>query len=75
MSNSPIRPIDRTQSGATTLGQSGPGNDDNEEVPHIPQSYSITGASPLDRLVSYPGHCRDAVSVFYSPSRLGNFKN
>ena len=38
---------------------------------------SITGASPPDRLVLYPGHlmdggvlplCRDAVDVFYNPS-------
>ena len=30
-----IRPIDRTLSGTTTWGQSGPGNDDNEGVLHI----------------------------------------
>ena len=45
-----------------------------------PQSPSITGTSPSDCLVSYPGHslgggvlllCRGAVSVFYNPSRLG----
>ena len=42
----------------------------------IPQSSSITGASPLDSLMSYPGYsfilplCRDAVSVFCSPSQL-----
>ena len=56
MSNSSISPIDRTLSGATTLGQSEPGNDGNEEVLHIPQSSSITGASPLDCLVPYPGY-------------------
>ena len=39
---SSIRPIDRTLSGATTLGQSGPGSDDNEWVLCIPQSSSIT---------------------------------
>ena len=46
------------------------------------QGPSITGTSPSDRLVSYPGLslaggvplCRGAVSVFYSPSRLGNTK-
>ena len=49
-------------------------------VLRIPQSPSITGTSPSDCLVSYPGHslvsvlplCRGAVGVFYSPSRLGN---
>ena len=36
MSNSSILPIDTTLSGATTLGQSGPGSDGNEGVFHIP---------------------------------------
>ena len=44
----------------------------------IPQSSSLTGASPSNCLMSYPGHllggvlplCRDAVSVFYFPSWL-----
>ena len=36
--------------GATSLGQSGPGSDGNEEVLRIPQISSITGTSP-----SYPG--------------------
>ena len=65
-------------SGATAPGQSGPGSDGNEGVLRIPQSSSIAGTSPSDCLVS--GHslggvlplCRGAVSVFYSPSRLGN---
>ena len=43
-------------SGATTLGQSGPGSDGNEGVLHIPQSSSTAGTSPSDCLVSYPGH-------------------
>ena len=43
-------------SGATTPGQSGPGTDGNKGVLHIPQSSSITGTSPSDGLVSYPGH-------------------
>ena len=30
-----VWPIDRTQSGATTPGQSGPGSNGNEEVLHI----------------------------------------
>ena len=48
-------PIDRTLSGVTSLGQSGPGNNSNQGVLHIPQS-SRTGASPSDCLASYPGH-------------------
>ena len=79
MSNSFIWPMGRTLSGATTPVRSGPGSDDNEGVLYIPLSYSITGASPSDCLVSYLGHslggvfplCRDAVGVFYSPSKLG----
>ena len=42
--------IDRTLSGAITLGQSRPGGDGNEEVFRIPQSSSITGTSPSDCL-------------------------
>ena len=42
MSNSSIQPIDRALSSATTLGQSGPGSNDDEGVLHIPQSSSIT---------------------------------
>ena len=38
------------------MGQSGPESNDNEGVLHIPQSSNITGASPSDYLVSYPGH-------------------
>ena len=72
--------MDRTSSDATTLGQSGSGNNGNEGVLHSPQSSSITGASPSDCLVSYPEHslvgvscvCRDAVNAFCSPSRLGH---
>ena len=44
---SSIWPVDRTLSGATTLGQSRPGSDGNKGVLLIP------GASPLDYLVSY----------------------
>ena len=36
ISNSSIRPIDRTLSGATTLGQSGPGSNGNEGALCIP---------------------------------------
>ena len=76
---SSIWPINRTLSGATIPGQSEPGSDGNKGVLRIPQSSSITGASPSDCLVSYLGHSlsgvlplyREAVGVFYSPSRLG----
>ena len=72
--------IDTTLLNATTPSQSGPGIDGNEEVLCILQSFSISGASPSDCLVSYTGHSfeevlplyRDAVSVFYSCSLLMN---
>ena len=67
MSNSYILPIDRTLSGATTLGQSEPGSDGNEEVLHIPQSSSITGASLSDCLVLHPGH---SLGEFYSSAEI-----
>ena len=50
-----IKPIDRALSGATILGQSGPESNGNEGVLHISQSSSITGTSPSNCLVSYPG--------------------
>ena len=56
MSNCSIWLIDKTLSGATTPGQSGPGSNGNEEVLRFPQSFSITGGSPSDCLVSYPWH-------------------
>ena len=52
---SSVWPISRTLSGATTLGQSGPGSDGNKGVLHIPQ-ISITEVSPSDYFVSYLGH-------------------
>ena len=76
---SSIGPIDRTLSGTTTSGQSGSGSNGNEGVLRIPQGSNITGTSPLQILVSYPGHslwevvlpiCRYAVNVFYNPNRL-----
>ena len=48
--------IDRTLSGITILGQSGPGSNGSEGLLHISQSSSITWISPSDCLVSYPGH-------------------
>ena len=56
MSNSSIWPINSTLSGATTPGQSRPGSNGNERVLCIPQSSSITEASPSDCLMSYLGH-------------------
>ena len=53
MSNYSIRPIDRTLSDATTLGQSVPGSNINEVVLHILQ-ITKAGASPSDCLMSYP---------------------
>ena len=73
---SSIQTLDRTLSGTATPDQSGPGNDSNKGVLHIPQRSSITGTSPSDILVSYPGHlfiiisvCWGTVGVFYSPIR------
>ena len=54
MSNSSIWPNDRTLSSATTMDQSGPECDGNDEVFCIPQSSSITGATSSDCLGSYP---------------------
>ena len=51
MSNSSIWPTDRTLSGTITPGQSGPGSYGYEGVLCIPQSSSITEASPSDCLV------------------------
>ena len=56
MSNSSIWLIDRTLSGATIPGQSGPGSNGNGGVLRILQSSNITAASPSDCLMSYPGH-------------------
>ena len=53
---SSIWPKDRTLSGTTTLGHCGPGSNGNQRVLCIPQSSSITGASPSDCLESYPGY-------------------
>ena len=77
MSKSSIWLMDRTISDASTLGQSGPGSNDNKEVLHFPQSSSdwsltirlfnvmfrtlITGVLALSR---------DVVGVFYNPSQL-----
>ena len=75
--------IDRTVSRATTPGQSRPRSNGNEGILCIPQSFSVTGPSSSDCLISYTRHsfggrvlplCRDAVGVFYSCSWLGCIK-
>ena len=38
------------------MGQSELGSSGNKGVLRIPQSFRITGVSPSDCLVSYPGH-------------------
>ena len=53
---SSIWPIDWTLSGSITPGQSGHESDGNKRILRIPQSFSITVASPSDCFVSYPGH-------------------
>ena len=53
MSNSSIWPIDKTLSSTITPDQSGPESDGSEGVLRIPQNSSITGASPLNGLMSY----------------------
>ena len=72
--------IDRTLSGATTSGQSGPWSNGNKEVLRVPQSSSITGTLPSDCLVSYAGHSwgksylsaeKQLVYSTPTPSRLG----
>ena len=65
MLDASIWPIDMTLSGANTRGQSEPGSDVNKGVLCIPQSSSITGTSPSDCLVPYPGH-PSVGKVFYS---------
>ena len=46
----------KTKQTKPTPGQSGPGSDSNEGVHCISSSSGITGTSPSDCLVSYPGH-------------------
>ena len=68
--------MDRTLTSGTTPCQSGPGRNDNEEGLCIPQNSSITGTSPSDCLMPYPGYSLwgvlplwiNAVGVFYDNS-------
>ena len=48
-------PMDRTLLRATTPVQSRPWSDNYKGVLHIPQSSSLTEASPLDWLMAYLG--------------------
>ena len=61
--------IERTISSATTPGQCGPGSDRNDRVLHIPQSSSITGASPSDCFVSYQDTRRGSLTPPQRSSR------
>ena len=75
-----IWPIDRTLSGAITSSLSGPGSDGCKRVFCIPQSSSITGATPSHCLVLYSGQLlrepypsaemRSVYSV--APNRVGS---
>ena len=56
MSNSSIRLINRTLSGATTPGQRGSGHDGREDELCIPKSSSCAETSPSDCLILYAGH-------------------
>ena len=65
MQFSSIQPVDSVLSGATNPGWSEPWSNGNEWVLCIPQSPSITGNSPSDPLVSYPGQ---SLVFFFHPS-------
>ena len=62
--------LDRTLSGATTQGQSGPGSDGNKGILHIPLNSRITRPPPSDcfcvksrtLIAEVLSLCRDAVS-------------
>ena len=56
MWNRSIWSIDRTLSCVTFSGEIWPGTDGSEGLLCIPQSSSITGAAPSERLVTYPGY-------------------
>ena len=62
---------------ATNLSQSVPGSDDNEEVLHIPRDpglesqFSVISKTHVSEVLP---RNRDAIGVFYNPSRLGQAK-
>ena len=66
-----IWPIDRILSGATTPGQSVSGSDGNKGELRLPQSFSITGTSPSDCLVSYLGHTLEEGRCILQPQPIG----
>ena len=74
---SSIQPINRTLSSDTTPGQSGPGINGNERVLRITESSSITGNSPSDCLVSYPGHSLEGSypSAEIQPQSTGQYSS
>ena len=59
---SSIGPIDRTLSGATTLGHGRPWSDGIKRLISIPQIFCISEASPSDCLVSYAGHALSSLT-------------
>ena len=59
-----IWPNDRTLSDVNITNLSGPESDANEGVLRIPQSSSITGASPSDCLMTYAGYVE--IQLVYS---------
>ena len=65
--------MEKTLSGASTPGQSGPESDGNKGVLGIPQSSSITRTSASDFFVSQPGHSlvggREGLSLLQRSSR------
>ena len=83
---SSIWPIDRTLSGATTPGQTGPGAMAMKGTPYSPKLqycwnftirlFSVISTTLVVVVVGGGGRvlslCRDAVGVFYSSIRLGN---
>ena len=64
-----FNPLIGSLSGATTLGQRGPGSNSNEGVLCIPQNSSITGTSPSDCLVSYQDTRCGALTPLQKSSR------
>ena len=60
-----------TLSGATTLGQSGPGSDANEGVLLTIRLFSVIYRTLIAGRGVFSPLCRKAVGVFYSPSQMG----
>ena len=65
-----IKSIERILSGATTLGQNSPVSYGNERVLRIPQSSSITRASPSDCFVAYRGYSLSMGEGSYSSADM-----